>query len=94
MRLPAKLLAHLHRRGKTSNSGWVAEFRGCGVACVKKAWETARVEADLRYVTRHTRRHSAITRAMQPGVDMWQATGYIGVSMNTLERDYAHHPPD
>ena len=94
VRIPSKLLAHLRRWEKTSKSGWVVEFRGGGVACVKKAWETARVEADLRQVTRHTLRHTAITWAMQAGVDKWQATGYFGVSMDTLERDYAHHHPD
>lgn len=79
MRIPSKLLVHLRRWERTSKSGWVVEFCGCGVACVKKAWETVRVEIKLPLATRHT----AITWAMQAGMDMWQATGVFGVSMNT-----------
>ena len=92
IRIPSRLLAHLRRWEKTSKSGWVVEFRGCGVACVKNAWETVRVEAKLPLVTRHTLRHTAITWAMQAGVDKWQACGFFGVSMETLDR--AHHHPD
>ena len=94
VRLPSKLLSHLRRWEKNSSSGWVVEFRGAGVACVKNAWDTVRNEAELPQVTRHTLRHTAITWAMQAGMDMWQATGFFGVSMDTLERDYAHHHPD
>ena len=31
---------------------------------------------------------------MQAGMDMWQATGFFGASMETLLSDYAHHHPD
>mgnify|MGYP006285081659 CR=1 FL=1 len=94
IRIPPKLLAHLRRWHKTRQSDWIIEFRGCGVACVKNAWRTMKTAAGLPNVTRHTLRHTAITWAMQAGMDMWQATGFFGVSMETLLNDYAHHHPD
>lgn len=94
VRIPSKLLAHLRRWEKNSASGWVVEFRGRGVASVKNAWHTIRTGAGLPGVTRHTLRHTAITWAMQAGADKWQACGFFGVSMDTMEDVYAHHHPD
>lgn len=65
--VPSRLLAHLRRWEKTSKSGWVIEFRGCGVACVKNAWNTVKIEAKLPKATRHKLHHTAITWAMQAG---------------------------
>ena len=31
---------------------------------------------------------------MQSGTDLWQASGYLGMSIKTLEKDYGHHHPD
>ena len=30
---------------------------------------------------------------MQRGVDLWQAAGFLGMSVETLERNYGHHHP-
>lgn len=94
IRVPPKLLAHMRRWHKLRHSDWIVEFRGCGVACVKNGWKTIKTEAELPLATRHTLRHTAITWAMQAGGDMWQATGFFGVSMETLLSEYAHHHPD
>ena len=45
-------------------------------------------------VTPHTLRHTAATWLMQLGVPIWQAAGYLGMSVQTLERTYGHHHPD
>jgi hypothetical protein len=30
---------------------------------------------------------------MQKGIDLWEAAGYLGMSVETLERTYGHHHP-
>lgn len=92
--LTGKLLAHLRRWRKSNRSGWIIEFRGCGVACVKKAWATAKTDAELPHITRHTLRHTSITWAMQAGIDRYQACGFFGISWDTLEAVYGHHHPN
>ena len=31
---------------------------------------------------------------MQDGVDMWEAAGFLGMTVETLQRVYGHHHPD
>jgi hypothetical protein len=31
---------------------------------------------------------------MQTGTDPWQASGFLSMSMETLQRVYGHHHPD
>jgi hypothetical protein len=31
---------------------------------------------------------------MQGGADLWQASGFLSMSMETLQRVYGHHHPD
>jgi integrase len=45
-------------------------------------------------ITPHTLRHTAATWLMQAGVDLWQAAGYLGMSVEVLDRVYGHHHPD
>ena len=40
-----------------------------------------------------TLRHTAATWLMQRGMDLWQAAGFLGMSVETLERNYGHHQP-
>lgn len=94
VQIPRRLLAHLRRWERLSRSGWVVEYQGCGVASIKTAWRSCCRKAGLSHATPHTLRHTAITWAMQAGVDRWQAGGFFGVSQQTLEEVYAHHHPD
>jgi len=45
-------------------------------------------------VTPHTLRHTAATWLMQAGVDKWEAAGFLGMSVEMLDRVYGHHHPD
>ena len=45
-------------------------------------------------ITPHTFRHTAATWLMQNGVSMWRAAGFLGMSVETLDRVYGHHHPD
>lgn len=91
--LPRQLLAHL-RRWEREGGRYVVEFRGQRCGHVKSAWKRALDRAGIDHCTRHDLRHTSITWAMHNGMDRWDAAGYFGVTMDTLERVYAHHHPD
>ena len=88
--VPPRLLAHL-RRWERMGANWVVEIDGQRVGSLKTAWRTALRESGIEHARIHDLRHTAITWAMRNGVDRWQASGFFGVSMETLERVYAHH---
>lgn len=91
--LPRRLLAHL-RRWKRQKQRFVVEWNGEPVIRMAKAFrETARA-AGLADVTPHILRHTAATWLMQAGVSVWQASGYLGMSVETLSRIYGHHHRD
>jgi integrase len=45
-------------------------------------------------ITPHWMRHTAATWLMENGCDMWEAAGYLGMSVAILEKHYGHHRPD
>lgn len=94
VRLPDRLLAHL-RRWKRKGQRYAVEWNGEAVAGVRKAFARACEDAGFDdAVTPHVLRHTAATWLMQAGTDMWQAAGYLGMSVQTLQRVYGHHHPD
>jgi integrase len=94
--IPPRLLAHLRRWQRLGLSkDHIVEWNGKPVKSVRKALRAGRIAADLGDdVTAHTLRHTAPTWAMQNGADLWQAAGYFGMTVETLERVYGHHHPD
>lgn len=58
------------------------------------AWDKIITAAKLPDVTRHTLRHTRATWMMQAGVPIWEAAGFLGMTVKTLERVYGHHSPD
>lgn len=91
--LPRRLLAHLKQRAENGQR-YVVEIHGQRVASVKTAWKSLLQAAGVDHCTRHDLRHTAITWAMQRGMDKWEACGYFGISWAELERTYGHHHPD
>jgi integrase len=102
VKLGRRILAHLKRWKRID--GYHDELNVChydGVAITnpRTAWEKAVVAAGLELrgpnrVTRHTLRHTRATWMMQAGVPIWQAAGFLGMSVKTLESVYGHHSPD
>jgi hypothetical protein len=37
--------------------------------------------------------HTAATRLMQAGVDEWESAGFLGMTVEMLDRVYGHHHP-
>ncbi|MFK4507160.1 integrase [Bradyrhizobium daqingense] len=94
-RIPARLLAHL-RRWRRLGARYVCEYQG-RAADPKKAF--ARLAKAVfpgtdTKVVRHTFRHTAATWLMQRRADKFEAAGYLGMTMKTLESIYGHHHPD
>ncbi len=94
--LPPRLLAHLRRWHRLDpHQAHFVEWGGTAVASVKTAFKSAVRLAKLSgNVSPHTLRHTAATWLMQAGADRWQAAGYLGMSVETLEQVYGHHHPD
>lgn len=93
--IPDRLIAHL-RRWKRLDGGirHVINWNGSSVLSVKKAFRSARINAKLdQQVIPHTLRHSCATWLMQAGVEPWQAAGFLGMTVEMLERTYGHHSP-
>ncbi len=99
-RLPPRLLAHMRRwaqdRGdNTISRQFVIEYRGKQVVEINKGFSAAVALAGLGpEVTPHVLRHTAATWLMQGGADLWDAAGFLGMSVAMLERVYGHHHPD
>ncbi|MFC4172679.1 site-specific integrase [Microvirga sp. GCM10011540] len=100
VKLPAPLLAHIRRWSKNKRRDgsaveYVVEYQGKPVADVGKAFAAAVKDAGLGPdVTPHVLRHTCATWLMQMGVDLWEAAGFLGMTVQTLERVYGHHRPD
>lgn len=92
--LPGQLLAHL-RRWKKRGQRFAVEWNGKPVQSVDKAFANAVADAGLGdEVTPHVLRHTAATWLMQAGTDMWEAAGYLGMTVEMLSQRYGHHHPD
>jgi integrase len=92
--LPPSLLGHL-RRWKRHGQRYAVEWRRRPVKDVDKALRAVVTECGLEgNVTPHTFRHTAATWQMQAGTDLWEAAGFLGMTVEVLQRVYGHHHPD
>lgn len=100
VRLGRRILGHM-RRWKKIDGGqqYVCHFSDQwhpGSRAVREphgAWDKIIEKAGLQGVTRHTLRHTRATWMAQAGVTIFEAAGFLGMTMKTLERVYAHHDP-
>lgn len=95
IRLPGRLLAHM-RRWHRKGARYVVEYNG-QPADPKRAFRNLVDEVlgeDAKGIVRHTLRHTAATWLMQAATDKWEASGYLGMTLETLEKTYGHHHPD
>lgn len=90
--LPDRLLAHLRRWDRVGLAFPVEWNRG-PVRNIAKAFRATARDAGLPDVTPHTLRHTTATWLMQDGVDLWEAAGYLGMSVEVLSNTYGHHHP-
>jgi integrase len=100
VRLGRRILGHLRRWKKIDGDArYVCQFMGMNqvtgrpVEDPHAAWARIVKAAKLKDVTRHTLRHTRATWMARAGVPMWEAAGFLGMTLKTLERVYAHHDP-
>ena len=92
--LPDQLLAHL-RRWRRRGQRFAVEWNGDPVQRVNKAFANVVCAAGLGDdVTPHVLRHTAATWLMHAGTDLWEAAGYLGMTVEMLSQRYGHHHPD
>lgn len=92
VRMPDSLVAHLWRWHHVLGQRFVVEFEGRAVGSTKKSYANLVYEEGLGDdVVRHSLRHSAVTWGMQAGVDIWELAGYVGMTVEMIERRYGHH---
>jgi integrase len=96
--IPDRLMAHLrrwHRQDTEACVKHVIHYQGSRVQKLRRSWAAARAAAGLGVdVVPHTLRHTAATWLMQEATEMWEAAGYLGMSLKMLEEVYGHHHPD
>jgi integrase len=91
--LPPGLLAHL-RRWKRHGQRFAVEWNREPVADIGKAFGNVVAGAGLGpEVTPHVLRHTAATWLMQAGIDIWEAGGFLGMTVEMLSQRYGHHHP-
>jgi integrase len=83
------------RRWAKNGQRYAVEWQGKPIGTgLEKAFRRACQDAGLEGVTPHVLRHTACTWLMQRGVDMWEAAGFLGMSVETLQKTYGHHHSD
>jgi integrase len=94
IKVPPRLLVHL-RRWKRLGARYAVEWLGRPVQRVDESFRFLVEEVGLEgQVIPHTLRHTCATWLMRAGADPWQAAGFLGMTIVTLERTYGHHHPD
>ncbi|MFC6790640.1 hypothetical protein ACFQE0_14090 [Methylobacterium komagatae] len=94
VRMPDSLVAHLWRWRFKLGQTYVVEWNNNPVGSTKRSF--ANICYDLGFgddVVRHSLRHTAVTWGMQEGVDIWELAGYVGMTVEMIERRYGHHSP-
>lgn len=97
VKLPRKLAAHMRRwqdMDKIDHRATVLHHGGRQIGSVRKGFAGCVADAGLSGVSPHWLRHTAATWLMEGSVDPWEAAGYLGMTVQTLEKHYGHHRPD
>lgn len=87
-------LLRLWKRRDGDEAEHVIHYNGQPVIKLRRSWATACLEAKIVGASPHTLRHTRATRLMEEGIDLWEASGSLGMSVRTLEHTYAKHHPD
>ncbi|WP_395444297.1 tyrosine-type recombinase/integrase [Caulobacter sp. UC70_42] len=98
--LPARLIAHMNRWNKLDMEAertvrTVLHHGGEPIkGKIRTGFASCVRDAGLdREITPHWLRHTAATWLMENGADAWEAAGYLGMTVATLEKNYGHRRP-
>jgi integrase len=88
------LLRALRAARKKTNSTHVIVYRGGPIGLIRKGFLDACRAANLKGVSPHTLKHTAITWLLRRGLTPWQVYGITNTSVATILRVYGHHVQD
>jgi hypothetical protein len=92
VRMPDALVAHLWRWHHVLGQRYVVEWQGKAVGSTKKAFANLVHDVGLGDdVVRHSLRHTAVTWGVQAGTDLWELSGYVGMTVEMIQSRYGHH---
>jgi integrase len=100
VKLGRRILAHLRRwrRLDGPDAFYVCEQNSVPFDRMHYSWskvlKLAKLDDSEGKVTPHIMRHTRATWLMQAGIDPWEAAGHLGMSVQTLTRNYGHHHPN
>lgn len=96
VKLGRRILAHLRRWRRMDDRSveYICHYKGKTIVEPWQTWGRARDAAGLKGITPHILRHTRATWMMQAGVPIWDAAGFLGMTVKTLEQVYGHHAPD
>ena len=109
VKIPGRLLAHLRRWRRmdrllfsdgdaaAAGPGTVIHHGGRALAGrIRTGFEGIARDAGLdpETLTPHWMRHTCATWLMENDVPVWEAAGYLGMTVEMLERNYGHHRPN
>jgi len=87
-----ELLAHLRRWERTGR--YLVPWGEHSVGRLDRTIAIIAEMAGIGPVTPHVLRHTAATWLMMSGCDIWEAAGFLGMTVRTLETTYGHHRPE
>ncbi len=96
VRLGRRIMSHLRRWKRIDGDGkYICHFMGRPTDDPHGSWKRIVKASGLEgKITRHTLRHTRATWMAQAGVPLFEAAGFLGMTVRTLERTYAHHDPE
>jgi len=91
----SRRLARLLRRWQAKDGPikHVIHFDGKPIKSVKRTWALACDAAKIEGASPHTLRHTRATWLMQQGIDLWEAAGHLGMTVQMLQSVYGKHHP-
>ena len=93
-----RLMPHLRRwcaADMASGIMSVVHYQGERVCKLRRSWESvAKLAGRTRKDGPHILRHTAATWMMRSGVDVFEASGFLGMTPEVLWDVYGHHHPD
>ena len=108
VRIPGRLLAHLRRWRSMDEAEMARRAKADQPTCnavlhhggqiitsrIRRGYAACVRDAGLPpEVTPHWHRHTAATWLMERDCKPWDAAGFLGMTMKTLEDNYGHHRP-
>lgn len=84
------LRAALAEAKALATTEFVIEWAGGPIERIKHGFRNACARANLTGVTPHVMRHTAVTRALQAGMSVWDVAGFVDMTPAMVEEVYGH----